>query len=219
DLIVSSTCNVMMVEMAAVQGRDNGAARWLWHETMGRLAFMIFPLAAFLIVMAREIIVLLFTSRYEASVPIFMLWSLTMLASVFLVDGVLRAFAQTKYLLAQNVIHLAIVASLAGTFLTLFGLQGAVLITLFATLVVRSIAVVRITHLMQIRLSEALPWRALATAASCAIVATIPTFAVARTAPLPPLMVLPLAGFAYALTYGAIVYGIHRRRNQLLCAA
>jgi len=219
DLIVGSTCNVMMVEMAAVQGRDNGAARWLWHETMGRLAFMIFPLAAFLIVMAREIIVLLFTSRYEASVPIFMLWSLTMLASVFLVDGVLRAFAQTKYLLAQNVIHLAIVASLAGTFLTLFGLQGAVLITLFATLVVRSIAVVRISHLMQIRLSEALPWRALATAASCAIVATIPTFAVARTTPLPPLMVLPLAGFAYAATYGAIVYGIHRRRNQLLCAA
>src|SRR5688500_6576309 len=82
DLIVSSAVNVMMVEMAVAKERSLSAARWLWHDTMTKLAFMIFPLAAFLIVMAREIIVLLFTSTYAASVPIFMLWSLTMLASV-----------------------------------------------------------------------------------------------------------------------------------------
>ena len=88
--------------------------------------------------MAREIIVVLFTTTYEASVPIFMLWSLTILASVLAVDGVLRVFAQTRYLVAQNVVHLAIVAALVGPFLTYFGLGGAVLVTLLATAVVKT---------------------------------------------------------------------------------
>jgi O-antigen/teichoic acid export membrane protein len=212
DLIVTSTCNVMMVEMAAVQGRDRHAARWLWHDTIGRLAFMIFPLAAFLVLMARPIIVLLFTPAYEASAPIFMLWSLTMLASVFVVDGVLRVHAQTKYLLAQNVAHLLIVATLAGTFLTLFGLAGAVLVTLLATVVVRSVAVIRISHLLQIRLQDALPWRRLATAASCAAIATVPAFVLVNSAAWPPVMALVVAAMAYGLTYSVLVYVVHRHR-------
>jgi O-antigen/teichoic acid export membrane protein len=211
DLIVTSTCNVMMVEMAAVQGRDPGAARWLWHDTISRLAFMIFPLAAFLVLMARDIIVILFTPAYEASVPIFMLWSLTMLASVFVVDGVLRVFAQTRFLLAQNVLHLAIVAGLAGFFLNLFGLQGAVLATLLATLTVKSIGMARIAHLMHLRWQDALPWRALMTAASCAVIATIPAFAISRNTLLPPLTALPIAGALYASSYGALCYVVHRR--------
>lgn len=211
DLIVTSTCNVMMVEMAAVQGRDNATARWLWHDTIGRLAFMIFPLAAFLIVAAHQVIVILFTSAYEASVPIFMLWSLTMVASVLVVDGVLRVFAQTRYLLAQNVLHLAIVAGLAGTFLGLFGLQGAVLITLLATLIVKTLAVVRISRVMRMSLIDALPWRRLAIAAACAIVAAAPAYAITHSAILTPMMALPLAAASYGLAYAALVYGVHRR--------
>ena len=209
DLIVNSTCNVMMVEMAATSGRDNGAARWLWHDSIGRLAFMIFPLAAFLIVMARDIIVFLFTPAYDASAPIFMLWSLTMLTSVLLVDGVLRVYAQTRYLLAQHIAQLCIVAGLAGTFLRIFGLEGAVLVTLLASLTVRSVAVIRISHLMQISLADALPWRRIAIAAACAIVATAPALAIARLG-LHPLMALPLAGASYALAYGALCYAVHR---------
>ena len=211
DLIVTSTCNVMMVEMAAVQGADRAAARWLWHDTIGRLAFMIFPLAAFLMLMARPIIVLLFTPAYEASAPIFMLWSLTMVASVLVVDGVLRVHAQTHYLLAQNVVHLAIVAALAGTFLTMFGLVGAVLVTLLATVVVKSVAVMRISHLLQLRLHEALPWRKLATAAACAAIAAVPAFALTNSAEWPPLVALVLAALAYGLTYSALCYAVHRR--------
>jgi O-antigen/teichoic acid export membrane protein len=213
DLIVTSTCNVMMVEMAAASGRDPAAARWLWHDTIGRLALMIFPLAAFLVVMARQIIVVLFTPAYEASVPIFMLWSLTMLTSVLVVDGVLRVYAQTRYLLAQNLLHLCIVAGLAGTFLRVFGLEGAVLVTLLATLIVKSIAVIRITRVMQISMADALPWRRVATAASCAIIATAPAFAITRLG-LPPLTTLPLAAASYALAYGALCYAINRRGRE-----
>ena len=216
DLIVSSAVNVMMVEMAVLKDRDIPAARALWHDTISRLAFMIFPLAAFLIVMAHEIIVLLFTNTYAASAPIFMLWSLTMLASVLLVDGVLRVFAQTKYLVAQNVAQLALVAALAGPFLSVFGLGGAVLATLLAATAVKAAAVVRISRLMGVRLSAALPYRRLAIAAVCSAVAAAPAFAVAKGSQLPPLAVLPLAAAVYALAYGLLYYSVGREPRPRL---
>ena len=216
DLIVSSACNVMMVEMAAAKERSLSAARWLWQDTITRLAFMIFPLAAFLIVMAREIIVILFTSTYAASVPIFMLWSLTMLASVLVVDGVLRVFAQTKYLVVQNIVQLALVAALAAPFLRMFGLGGAVLATLIAALTVKGAAVVRLSRLMGVSVSDALPWRRLGAAAMCAALAAVPTVAVSRTTQLPPLAVLPLAGIVYAAAYSLLYYTVGREERPRL---
>ena len=210
DLIVTSAVNVMMVEMAVAKERRASAARWLWHDTITRLGFMIFPLAAFLIVMAREIIVLLFTPAYAASVPIFMLWSLTMLASVLVVDGVLRVFAQTKYLVVQNVAQLVLIAVLVGPMLSLFGMAGAVLATLAAALTVKAAAVVRISRLMGLAFHEALPWRRLATAATCAAVAAAPTLALARGTELPPLATLPLGALVYAASYGLLYFAVGR---------
>jgi O-antigen/teichoic acid export membrane protein len=216
DLIVSSTVNVMMVEMSAARERGAADALRLWHDTIGRLSFMIFPIAAFLVLMAREIIVVLFTATYEASVSIFMLWSLTILAAVLAVDGVLRAFAQTRYLVAQNVVHLAIVAALVGPFLTYFGLGGAVLVTLLATAVVRTMAVRRISRLMGVRASQALPWKQLATAATCASVAVVPTFFIAKAVTLPPLVALFLAALTYGPTYAALYYTAGRRTRAAI---
>ena len=56
------------------------------------------------------------------------------------VDAVLRVYAQTRFLLAMNLLRLAIVAALIGwSFMTLFGLRGAVLVTLLATAVVKTV--------------------------------------------------------------------------------
>src|SRR5688500_16881943 len=216
DLIVTSAVNVMMVEMAVLKERDIAAARALWHDTMSRLAFMIFPVAAFLIVMAYDIIILLFTSTYAASAPIFMLWSLTMLASVLVVDGVLRVFAQTKYLVLQNLAQLILVVALAGPLLSLFGLVGAVLATLLAAAVVKTAAVVRISRLMGVTVSTALPYRRLATAAMCAAIAAAPTFAIAKGSQLPPLLALPAAAVVYAMAYALLYYSVGRETRARL---
>jgi O-antigen/teichoic acid export membrane protein len=216
DLIVTSAVNVMMVEMACARERSIGEAFALWHDTIARLSFLIFPIAAFLLLMAHELIVVLFTSAYEASVPIFMLWSLTILASVLAVDGVLRVFAQTRYLVVQNLAHLLIVAALAGAFLSSFGLVGAVLVTLLATAIVKTIAVARISRLMSVRFSQALPWRRLATAAACAALAGVPTVLITRSATMLPLVTLVVAALTYALAYAALYYTVGRRTRPAI---
>src|SRR5262249_9362792 len=68
DLICTSTANVMMVKMAEEGGDgQHRSALVLWHDTTCRLATIIFPLAALLLLTARGIIVTLFTARYLAS--------------------------------------------------------------------------------------------------------------------------------------------------------
>ena len=61
----------------------------------------------FLFVVARDLIVTLFTTTYAASVPIFMVWALTILPSIFAVNAVLRVYAQTRFLLVMNLMRLA----------------------------------------------------------------------------------------------------------------
>src|SRR5262245_59171593 len=116
DLVYTSTCNVMMVKMAEL-AREGGsgsqiAVLRLWHDTTARLASIVFPLAAVLMLTARSLIVVLFTRTYLASVPVFVVWCLMILPSAFAVDGVLRVYAQTRFLLVMNVARLIIVAGL-----------------------------------------------------------------------------------------------------------
>jgi O-antigen/teichoic acid export membrane protein len=161
DMIMTSTVNVMMVKMA--EDASHGEATvGLWHETICRLAFLMVPLSVFLFVIARELILTLYTTTYAASIPIFMVWALTILPSIFAVNAVLRVFAETRFLLVMNLLRLAMVAALIGWFLSTFGMSGAVLVTLVSTLLVNIVGVGRIAHLLHVPLAAALPWGRLA---------------------------------------------------------
>ena len=98
DLIMTSTTSVMMVKMAE-SAHDREEALALFHDTVSRLAFLIAPLAVALVVLARPFIITLYTDVYAASVPIFMVWALTIVPAIFAVDAVLRVYAQTRFLL------------------------------------------------------------------------------------------------------------------------
>jgi O-antigen/teichoic acid export membrane protein len=215
DLISTSAANVMMVKMAEDGLHDHKeTALALWHHTMARLALLIFPLAVVLLLLSRDVIITLFTSTYVASVPIFMAWTLTILPAVFCVDAVLRAYAQTRFLFAMNLLRLTLVTTLISWCLSAFGLVGAVFVTLLATAVVRVLSVARIAYVLQTSITRVLPWRALAGIALCAIAAVPPAYWFSRSSTLPRPLVLVLAGGLYWLVYVAIAYvGIRWRRR------
>jgi O-antigen/teichoic acid export membrane protein len=211
DVITSSSANVMMVKMSENGFDSRGpAALALWHDTTRRLALVIFPLAVFLLVMARDIIVVLFTSSYLASVPIFMLWTLSIVFSVPCVDAMLRVHAQTRFLFRLNVLRLALVLGFTAWFLTLYGLAGAVLVTLLSTAVVRVAGMTRIARLLGIGLGAVMPWTRLAVTALYAVIAAVPTFWFAQATSLPRVLVLLGAAVMYAATYAALCYGLSR---------
>lgn len=215
DLITTSAANVMMVKMAEDSLHENrSTALELWHHTMSRLALLIFPLAVVLLLLSRDVIITLFTSTYVASVPIFMAWTLTIIPAVFCVDAVLRAYAQTRFLFAMNVIRLGLVVGLISWCLSTFGLVGAVLVTLLATTAVRIISIARIAYLLKAPLTNILPFAHLAGIAVCAIAAAVPAYWLSRTSTLPRPVVLVSAGALYWAVYGAITYAAYRWKRR-----
>lgn len=207
DLVMTSTVNVMMVQMAEhARNGDGPAAMSLWHGTVCRIAIVIFPLAAFLLVAARPVIVALYTTRYLASVPILIVWTLTILPAAFAIDGVLRVYAQTRFLLGLNILRFALVVALISPFLSTFGLPGAVLVTLLATSLVKAMGALRITRLLGAPAREAVPWARLGGIVVRSAVAAVPAAWILHSLALPPLALVACAGIAYAAAYASLSY-------------
>jgi O-antigen/teichoic acid export membrane protein len=180
DVIVTSVANVMMVKIGG-DGLDVRAALALWHDTIVRLSLLVFPLVAFMLIAARDIIALVYTDAYLASVPIFQLSTVGILSACLCVDAVLRAYAQTRMLFGLNLVRLGAVALLIGWSLTVFGLLGAVAATLCATAIARVLGLARIARIMGVGLAALLPWRRLALTAALAGMAALPAVWVHRT--------------------------------------
>jgi O-antigen/teichoic acid export membrane protein len=211
EVITTSSANVMMVKMSEDGFDSRGpAAVALWHDTTRRLALVIFPLAVFLLVMAQDLIVVLFTSSYLASVPIFMLWTLSIVFAIPCVDSILRVHAQTRFLFGLNALRLALVLGLTSWFLSLYGLSGAVLVTLLSTAIIRVAGVTRVARILGIGLGAVLPWTGLAVTGGCAVIAALPTFWFARAASLPRPLVLIAAAGIYGAIYAALCYAFSR---------
>jgi O-antigen/teichoic acid export membrane protein len=202
DFLMTSTSNVMMVNMRErVLDNDSEGAIAVWLDGNRKLALIFFPLVAGLLVMAHPFIVLLFTRSYEASVPIFMVWSLSMLLTAILTDSALRVFALNRFLIFQNLVALAVVVGLLHWFMAEFGLMGAVMVTLLAAIIVKTLALARVRHALKVDLARLLPWKSLAITAVLAALAAIPAWLIVNTLNAPNLALLALAGPTYVLVY------------------
>jgi O-antigen/teichoic acid export membrane protein len=176
DWVASPAANVMMVRMA--ERRDDAAVQVdLWHETTRRLATIFVPLVALLLLVAPDLIAFLFTPRYAAAAPVLRVWCVIYLFSVLQTDAVLRAFAQTPFLLVLNLLSLGVVAAAIPACIARFGLPGAVLAALLATAVAKASGLFRIARLLRTGLRELLPWRHLAAILLAAAAAAVPAAA------------------------------------------
>src|ERR1044072_4017389 len=94
---------------------------------MRKLAFVYFPLYALLLVTGREFITFLFTERYAASWPIFVINLTSLPFLVFLADPLIRAPAEHRYFLLK-VRAVTIILLFAGLWFATarFGLLGAI---------------------------------------------------------------------------------------------
>jgi hypothetical protein len=150
---------------------------------------------------------LLFTERYAAAVPIFILWAAVVPLAALQTESVLRVFAQTRFILFVNVLRLGMIAGMIGAFVFAFGLRGAVLITLTATAVSKGLSLVRAARLMQASLRQILPWGSLAAITAASAAACVPAWIVKTQVQLPLAPLLFLMGSLFMLSYAALVFG------------
>jgi O-antigen/teichoic acid export membrane protein len=207
DFAASPTSDVMMVKMQEnLAGGRKRAVLEIWHDTAWKLALLFFPLAALVAVDAREIIVLMFTAKYAASIPILMVWSMTIALAALQVDGVLRVFAQTRLLLALNVMRLVIIAALIQWSLARFSLIGPAIVIVLATMAFKAAALLRMKGLLQVRARDLLAWRNLAAVLGASAGAAAVALAVKSQWNAPSFPLLLATSAAHLITYAALVW-------------
>ncbi|HZI94545.1 MAG TPA: oligosaccharide flippase family protein [Patescibacteria group bacterium] len=206
DILSTSVSSVMMVRMA--EDKAGGRTDLIlpnWHDTTRKLALVFFPLVGLVLVNARAIIQVLFTEKFLASAPILMLWSLAFLAAILQIDGVLRVYADTRFLLLMNLCRLGLVLLLIHPFLNLFGLRGALMVMLLTLFTGKAMALLRIGHLMKAGVREILPWFDLGRIFAASAAALLPALLIRTTLPLSPWMSLMATGSVYALSCATLL--------------
>ena len=193
ELLFTPAKNIMMVRMReAITAHRPGAPITIWRDTVGKLAVFFFPLVGLLLVTAHELIPFLFTERYAASIPIFMIWSTIILIVPLQADGVLGVYADTRALAVLYGIQLLLNAGLVTSLIRPFGLVGAVMATALTMGVGKSAILARAKHHMGATFAELLPWRRLAEligATAASVLVTLEVKAHLSAAPLPLLLV------------------------------
>ena len=210
DLMMTSTSNVMMVRMQELRSSGSSVeVVLLWRDTTVKLALVFMPLVSVLLVLANPLIPLLYTRKYLASVPVFMVSTAMILLAAVMTDSVLRVYAQTRYLVGLNIVRLGVVAGSIMTLMALMGIIGAVVATVFATVVFKALGLIRIRHLLNSSFAKVLPWGGLARAAFISITAALPSLAVKFWlvgSGLAPVVVLLAAAIVYMVVYAVLFH-------------
>jgi O-antigen/teichoic acid export membrane protein len=206
DFFLTPAASVMMVRMGEeLAGGRRDVVPAIWRETTRKLALLLAPIVGAQLVAAREIIIVLFTATYLASVPIFMVWSVALLFWALLPDGVLRVYADTRFLLLLNVIRLLLILTLIAPFVLAFGLVGAALATVLVTVVTKAVALAKVRQLMGVDRADLLPWRSLGAVVAAAAAAMAPALILKSQLDLPIPLLLIVTVAVYGATYLALL--------------
>jgi O-antigen/teichoic acid export membrane protein len=200
ELVGTVTASTFMVELARLRGgSEPGAPIELWHRVTARLAAVCFPVCAFAVVWAPELISVLFTDAYRASIPIFRVVACGALLAPLLTDAVLRVYADTAWILRVNLVKLLLTAVFVPAAVAWGSLAGIALVGVVITALGKGLMLKRIGSCFHARGAGLLPWSALAVIGLTAVGCLLPAVwasSVWATSP------------AGSLGIGLIVYGV-----------
>lgn len=177
----------------------------LLARMLRKLSAIALPLYALLLIVGREFIVFLFTTKYIASWPIFAInlaqIPLSVVTSAY--DPVFRAYAEQRYFLLRIRIVMLVGLAVAlwyGT--TRYGLIGAVSLVVFMSLLERVVLAIRVGRLLGLRGRD---WPLLTDVGKiflATLIASAVTFVVRQLIlPLHPFIILVICGTIFSISY------------------
>ncbi|MGD8395233.1 MAG: oligosaccharide flippase family protein [Candidatus Eiseniibacteriota bacterium] len=213
-IVFQSASSVMLGRMAELQKAGlHDAMIALQRNAIRKLALVAIPAVAGALVLGHDLITVLFTDAYAASVPIFMIFLALILRSATAHSIVLRAFGLTGWMFRASLLSLPVAVVLAVTLTPILGLVGPAIAVVCAVWVLALVQLWKVGRLLGTGLRGLFPWRSLAANTAVAAVVAL-ALAVARAAsPLPPAANLLAGGALYvgAFLTVAVVTGVIRR--------
>jgi O-antigen/teichoic acid export membrane protein len=212
-LLSDSIASVMIPRVSLLQkAGDRREIAELVARMMRKLSAVLLPFYAFLIVMGREFILVLFTAQYIESWPIFAinltLVPLAIITSAY--DPVIRAFAEHRYfLLRLRVVLLLLFIAALWFGLTRFGLLGAVVSMVSVNVIDRLVTARKVKNILGVTRKDLVLVKDVGKLALAAAAAGLAT-ALVRSLILGtrPLVMLIVGGCVFALTYLVAVWAL-----------
>jgi O-antigen/teichoic acid export membrane protein len=203
DVLYTPVSELLQIGLAEQEGarRPARAGLALFHEAVLQLSFVFVPLAGLLVVVAPDLIALLFSPLYLGAVPIFRVGVLSVVLASLPLDGVMRARAQNRFMLALSAVKLGGTVALVWAGLAALGPVGALIGWVAAEGVSRAVMLARAARLFEVPLRAVLPARALARQVIATAVAAPAAWLVLRALPGSTLLRLVAAGTAFAAAY------------------
>jgi O-antigen/teichoic acid export membrane protein len=215
DIVYTPLGEVMMVQMgrALHDGRSDGVLA-AWQDAVGKLAAILLPCAVCGWLFGPTILPVLFTHKYDASVPLLLLAIVEIPLWIWPLDGLLRAAGDTRFLFALNAARIVATGILVVSGIKLGGLRGAIAGGIVSEALARVGMVWRGRHFLRVSWTRALNVAAFSGSVLAALIACIPAW-LAQRLPLARWSSLLLAILLYGATYLSLTIWWTRRAAQL----
>ncbi len=203
DVLYTPISELLQIGLAESDGagRPPRAGLALFHEAVLQLSFAFLPLTGLLFVVAPALIELVFSAVYLPAVPIFRATALSVALAALPLDGVMRARAQNRFMLALSAAKLAVTVPLVLGGLRFAGPLGALVGWIAAEALARVAMLHRAAALFEAPLPRVLPLRALARQAAATAFAMPTAWIVLQVVAGPLLVRLFASGLAFAAAY------------------
>ncbi len=219
DIIFGPMSEVMMVRIGNAEHKhDKRAVRASWNDTVLKLASILFPATACAWLFGPTVLPILFTHKYDASVPLFMLATFEIPLWILPLDALLRSAGQTRFLFLFNCARLVVTSALVVGGLKLFGLQGAIAGGIASEALARFGMLFRASKFLQAPMARVCDWSPLVRTAAAAALAALPAYGV-RLLSADRMSAVVTGALAYSVTYVAAMIALRRREPISVVAA
>jgi O-antigen/teichoic acid export membrane protein len=210
DIVFTPLSDVMIVHVGKAQHAGDARGMWTaWNDAVQRLASMLFPAAACAWLFGPTVLPLLFTHRYEGSVPLFLLATVEIPLWILPLDALLRAAGDTRFLFAFNGARIAVTAGLVLGGIHFFGLPGAIAGGILSEAVARVCMMARGRRFLGVGWAHMVEWGGLGRTTAAAAAACVPAYAV-RLVGLHGAIGVLAAGAVYGATYLGLTFALGR---------
>jgi O-antigen/teichoic acid export membrane protein len=210
DIVFTPLSDVMIFQIGKAQHAGDTRGMWTaWNDTVQKLASLLFPAAACAWLFGPTVLPLLFTHKYEGSVPLFLLATAEIPLWILPLDALLRAAGDTRFLFAFNAARIAVTAVLVLAGIHFFGLQGAIGGGIVSEALARVAMMARGRRFLDVGWSHMLDWGGLGRTTAAAALACVPAYAV-RLLGLHGVVGVLAAGAVYGATYLGLTFALAR---------
>lgn len=201
---VSDLTLVRITELHKEGRLDDAVA--LLGASVTKLGLILFPVYAWFLLQARDVLLLLYTDKFAGSVEIFQVFLATIPLAALELDYIARAFADTRFILQINLIRLLLSGLLLLILMEPLGPVGAALATVVATGLTKMLTLLKLRTLFERPVIRLLPWVRLAKlAAISAVAAGAAAMAPMVTAQAPVGLRLLGSAVLFGTVYGVLV--------------